>query len=90
MTFKDLLKNKVPANLQNTPEFPIILQMIEQAKITGAESLRHWLNVEAQKCENELREFDKAGSTMNRKRVQCAKRIELLKLVRDKILTHVK
>jgi hypothetical protein len=90
MTFKDLLKNKVPLDLQNTPEFPIILKMLEQAKITGAESLRHWLNVETQKCENELREFDKAGSTMNRKRVQCAKRIELLKLVRDKILTYVK
>jgi hypothetical protein len=46
--------------------------------------------VETRKCENELREFDKAGSTMNRKRVQCAKRIELLKLVRDKILLHVR
>jgi hypothetical protein len=90
MTFKEALKSKVPADVQNTPEFPIILKMIEQAKITGAESLRHWLNVETRKCENELREFDKAGSTMNRKRVQCAKRIELLKLVRDKILLHVR
>ena len=90
MTFKDVLKQKVPEDLQQTPEFPIIVKMIEQAKITGAESLRHWLNVEMQKCQNDLKEFGKAGSTMNRKRVLCAQRIQLLKLVQDKILAFLK
>lgn len=90
MTFKEILKARVPEQLQQTPEFPIILKLIGQARITGAESLRHWLNVEVQKCKNELKEFDKAGSTMNRRRVQCAKRIELLTLVQDKILPYVR
>mgnify|MGYP001588141728 CR=1 FL=1 len=90
MAFKDVLKQKVPDYLQHTPEYPIILKLISNAKITGAESLRHWLNVEIQKCGNELKEFGKAGSTMNRKRVQCANRIELLKLVQDKILPYLK
>ncbi len=90
MAFKDVLKEKVPAYLQETPEFPIILKMIVEAKITGPESLRHWLNVEMQKCQNDLKEFGKAGSTMNRKRVQCASRMELLKLIQDKILPYVK
>ncbi len=90
MTFKEVLKQKVPGHLQQTPEFPIILKLIDEAKITGAESLRHWLNVETQKCENDLKEFDKAGSTMNRRRVVCASRIVLLNLVKDKILPYVK
>jgi len=89
MTFKEVLKKKVPADLQQTPEFPIILKLIEQEEITGGESLRHWLNVEIRKCEVDLKEFDKAGSTMNRKRVRCAERIELLKLIHDKILKYV-
>ncbi len=90
MTFKDVLKARVPEELQHTPEFPIILKMIDEAKITGAESLRHWLNVEVQKCRNDLKEFDKAGSTMNRRRVQCASRIDLLALVQDRILPYLR
>lgn len=90
MSFKTVLKEKVPEHLQQTPEFPIILKMIEQAKISGSESLRHWLNVEIQRCKNELTTFDKAGSTMNRKRVQCANHAELLQLIQDKILPYVK
>jgi hypothetical protein len=90
MTFKDVLKQKVPAHLQQTPEFPIIMKMIQGEKITGAESLRHWLNVEMQKCHNDLKEYDKSGSTSNRKRVQCADKIQLLTLVQDKILPYVK
>jgi len=89
MAFRDVLKEKVPEHLQQTPEFPIILKMIADANITGAESFRHWLNVEIQKCKNELKEEGKSGSTMNRKRVQCAKRIELLTLVQDKILSYL-
>ncbi len=90
MAFKDVLKEKVPAYLQETPEFPIIMKMISDAKITGPESLRHWLNVEIQKCRNDLKEFSKAGPTMNRKRVRCAERMDILKLVQDKILQYVK
>lgn len=90
MAFKDVLKEKVPAYLQETPEFPIIMKMISSAKITGPESLRHWLNVEIDKCNNDLKEFNKAGSTTNRKRVQCADKIKLLKLVQNKILPYVK
>lgn len=90
MAFIDLLKQNVPEHLQYTPEFPIIIRMVKRAGITGAESLRHWLNVEINKCRKELKEFGRAGSTMNRKRVQCAKRIELLSLIEEKILPYVK
>jgi hypothetical protein len=90
MAFKDVLKEKVPAHLQQTPEFPIIMKMIGTAKITGAESLRHWLNVEIQKCNNDLKEYNQAGSTTNRRRVQCASRIKLLEMVQEKILPYVK
>lgn len=90
MSFKETIKEKVPLHLQDTPEFPIILKMISDAKISGPESLRHWLNVEIEKCKNDLKEFGKAGSTMNRKRVECANRIELLKLIQEKILPYVK
>ncbi|MEM4254092.1 MAG: hypothetical protein QXR48_01765 [Candidatus Woesearchaeota archaeon] len=90
MSFKETIKEKVPPHLQDTPEFPIILKMISEAKISGPESLMHWLNVEIEKCKNDLKAFGKAGSTMNRKRVQCAKRMELLKLIQDKIMPYVK
>lgn len=89
MAFKEILKAKVPAHLQQTPEFPIIMRMISRARISNASSLRHWLNVEIKKCSNDLKVFGKAGSTMNRKRVQCAKRLDLLKLVQRKILPYV-
>ncbi|MEM2916083.1 MAG: hypothetical protein QXT19_01880 [Candidatus Woesearchaeota archaeon] len=90
MSFKETIKEKVPPHLQDTPEFPIILKMIDEVKISGPESLRHWLNVEIEKCKNDLKEFSKAGSTMNRKRAECANRIELLKLIQEKILPYVK
>lgn len=90
MTFKDVLKQKVPAEFQDTPEFPIILKLIDTAGITGGESLRHWLNVEMDKCRKDLDEFGKAGSTMNRKRVVVGKRLDLLTLVQGKILPFVK
>jgi len=90
MALRDILRKKVPGHLQETPEFPIILKMIEEAKITNPESLGHWINVEMQKCKNELKELCKAGPTTNRKRVQCANRMKLLTLVQDKILSYVK
>jgi hypothetical protein len=90
MTFKEVLKQKVPVEFQNTPEFPIIVKLIEDASITGGESLRHWLNVEMDKCRKDLDEFGKAGSTMNRKRVAVGKRLDLLTLVQGKILPFVK
>ena len=68
MAFKDVLKAKVPAHLRQTPEFPIIMRMLSQARISNASSLRHWLNVEIKKCSIDLKGFGKAGSTMNRKR----------------------
>ncbi|MEM4240107.1 MAG: hypothetical protein QXM31_03570 [Candidatus Woesearchaeota archaeon] len=90
MQFKDTLKQKVPEHLQQTPEFPIILKMLGEAKISGAESLRHWLNVEMQKCQNDLKEYDKAGPTMNRKRIRCVERMDILKMMQDKILPYLK
>jgi hypothetical protein len=90
MSFREILKEKVPSHLRETPEFPIILKLIEKEKITSALSLKHWLNVELQKCENDLKEFDRAGPTMNRKRVTCAARMQLLHLIQEKILPYVK
>ena len=90
MAFRDVLKQKVPAHLKQTPAFSIILRMIKNAKISSSTSLRHWLNVELQKCKNDLKECGKAGPTMNRKRVRYAQRIKLLKLTQTKILPYVK
>lgn len=90
MSFKDDIKKKVPAYLQQTPEFPIILRMLHDAKISSSTSLKHWLNVEIKKCNDDLKECGKAGSTMNRKRVRFAQRIKLLKLTQNKILPYLK
>ncbi len=89
MSFKDVLKDRVPEHLQQTPEFPIILKLLAQAKISGPESLRHWLAVEQAKCKTDLKEFNKAGSTTNRKRVRCVERMDLLQLVQTKILPYL-
>ncbi len=90
MTFKDILKAKVPQYLQRTPEFPIILRLIVKSKISGPVSLKHWLNVELNKCKNDLKEAKIAGSTMNRKRILCAKRMDLLRLIQKKIIPYLK
>jgi hypothetical protein len=90
MGFKEVLKEKIPAYLQDTPQFPIILRLLGQAKISGPESLRHWLSVEISRHRKDLAELNKAGPTMNRKRVQCAEQIKLLKLIEDRIAPYVK
>lgn len=90
MSFKDVLKAKVPEHLQHTPEFPIFLKLVKQESITSSESLKHYLSAEIERKEKNLKELAKGkSSTSNRQRVEIAKNIDFLRLILDKILPYV-
>ena len=90
MSFKDVLKEKVPEYLQYTPEFPIFLKLIEKEGIASPEGLRHYLTAEIERKENELARLAKdKSSTNNRQRVGLAKNIDFLKLIQEKVLPYL-
>lgn len=89
MSFKDILKEKVPEYLQQTPEFPIFLKIIERENINSGDDLKHFLSAEIERKEKKIEELDKQGSTSNRDRVELAKETDFLKLIQEKILPYV-
>lgn len=88
MTFKDVLKQKIPADLQQTPEFPILLKLVERENISSELAFKHYLDAEIRKKENHLKELA-GSSTNNRRRVELAKELDVLRVFQSRILPYV-
>ena len=89
MALKETLNQKIPRDLQQTPEYNILLNLIKKEKITSVEGLRHYLAAEIKKYKQCLKECNAAGSTTNRKRGKEAHTIEFLELIKQKIVPHL-
>jgi len=89
MSFKEELKTKIPGNIQQTPEFSIILKLIDNEDIKSAKGLETYCNNEIEKCSAELKVLGAAGSTSNRKRVKVAEHIGFCKLITERILKYL-
>ena len=88
MTFKEVVKRKVPVDIQETSEFKTFLSLIKREEITNPIALQKHIESELDDCKKKLVQYS-ATSSMNRLRVRCAEKIAFLKLVRDKILKYL-
>jgi len=84
---KERLREHTPSRYQAMPEFNILLKLITKEKITTKTALKRHLNAEIKKLEREIDQLG-GGSTMNRKRVRIAKKVDFLRKCHDKLLPY--
>lgn len=91
MTVKEDLKAKVPAFVKDTPEWSVFLKWISQNKVKTRIQLKSKLDTKISDCQTLLkkRSSDMRGGTNNRLTRQCAKRLDFLKLARNKIVKYL-
>ena len=91
MVFKDTIKTKVPAYMQDTPEFKVFLALVKKEDIRGPASLRAYLDTNIANLKADFKEKKKANKngSMNRRLRPIAKKIDFLKLVKLKILIYL-
>ncbi len=91
MVMKEVLKRKVPAFVQETPEFSVFLKWVAQNKIASVAQLKSVLNAEIKECQQTMKKNMPAQSMGTNTRVvrKSAKQLDFLKLVRDKIVKYV-
>ena len=91
MVFKDTIKTKVPAYMQDTPEFKVFLALVKKEDIRGPASLRAYLDTNIANLKADFKEKKKANKngSMNRRLRPIAKKIDFLKLVKLKILRYL-
>ncbi len=85
---KAILKRKVPAYVQETPEWPVFLRWISQKNIRTSAQLKDTLSAEIKDCQDMLkvRMKNMRQGTNNRTARKYAKKLDFLKVVRDKIV----
>ena len=88
---KEVLKKKVPDFVKGTPEWSIFLRWISQKKVETPAQLKSTLKAEIDKCQKELKQnmSSMRQGTNNRLVRSCAKRLDFLKLARDKIVKYL-
>ena len=91
MVFKNTIKTKVPAYMQDTPEFKVFLALVKKEDIRGPASLRAYLDTNIANLKADFKEKKKANKngSMNRRLRPIAKKIDFLKLVKLKILRYL-
>ncbi len=90
MTVKEDLKAKVPDFVKETPEWPVFLRWISQNKIQTRSQLKFELNEAIKDCDKQLKLFAKSREGTNARVLRaCARKLDFLKLARDKIVKYL-
>jgi len=91
MAFKDNIKKKVPSYMQGTPEFKVFLALVKKEDIRGPASLKAYLDTNIAKLKADFKEKKKANrnGSMNRRLRPIAKKLDFLKLIKQKILRYL-
>ncbi|MBW3004665.1 hypothetical protein KY310_02445 [Candidatus Woesearchaeota archaeon] len=91
MAFKDDVKNKIPAYLQDTPEFKVFTALIKKENIRGPASLRAYLDANMEKLKADFKEMSRSNKegSMNRKLRPIAKKLDFLKVVDKKFVKYL-
>jgi hypothetical protein len=91
MAFKDEIKEKIPGDIQNMPEFKVFLAIVKKEDIKSTDSLRMYLDTNIAKMKAEFKDNCKACScgTMSRNTKELTKHLEFLQLIKDKILKYL-
>ena len=90
MTVKEDLKAKVPDFVKAAPEWPVFLRWISQNKIETHSQLKFELAEDIRDCQKKLGEFAKSREGTNARVLRaCARKLDFLKLARDKIAKYL-
>ena len=90
MTVKEDLRAKVPDFVKSTPEWPVFLKWISQKKITSRSQLKFELNQEIKDCQQNVKDFARSREGTNARVLRAfAKKLDFLKLARDKIVKYL-
>lgn len=90
MAVKDDLKAKVADFVKETPEWPVFLRWISQNNIKTKAQLKSVLSAQIKDCDKKLKFFAKSREGRNARILRpVAKRLDFLKLCRDKIVKYL-
>jgi hypothetical protein len=88
---KEVLKKSVPDFVKGTREWTVLLRWISQKNIRTRDQLKKTVREEIKTCQEVMktRMRHMRGGTNTRIVRQCAKRLDFLKVVRDRILKYL-
>ena len=91
MPFKDELKDKIPEDIQYTPEFKVFLKWVKQKNIQDITQLRHFINEEIKSHQTSLNACKRLSveGTMNRKMLHHSKRLDFWRTIKKHILKYL-
>jgi hypothetical protein len=90
MSVKDDLKAKVAGFVKDTPEWPVFLRWISQNDVKTSAQLKSVLSAQIKDCDQKLKFYAKSREGRNARVLRpTAKRLDFLKLCRDKIVKYL-
>ena len=90
MAVKDDLKSKVPDFVKDCPEWTVFLRWISQNEIKTRAQLKSVLSAQIKDCDQKLKFYAKSREGRNARLLRpCAKKLDFLKLCRDKIVKYL-
>ncbi len=91
MNFKDILKKKVPEDMQFTPEFKTLLAIVKRKDIKGSASLRTHVKSEIKSCRDWIKKNQKQSrqGTMRRHLKRKNDKLDFYELINKKILGYI-
>ncbi len=91
MSYKDILKRKIPEDIQFTPEFKVLLAIIKRKDIRGPASLRTHVKSEIKSCRDWIKKNQKQSKqgTMRRHLKRYNDKLDFYELVRKKVLGYL-
>lgn len=91
MKFKNILKEKIPKDIQFTPEFKTLLAIIKRKNIKGPVSLRTHVKSEIKSCRDWIKKNQKQSrqGTMRRHLKRYNDKLDFYELINKKVLRYI-
>jgi hypothetical protein len=89
--FKDILKKKIPEDIQFTPEFKTLLAVIRRKDIKGPSSLKTHVRSEIKNCRDWIKKNrpQSRNGTMRRHLKKYTDKLDFYELINKKILRYL-
>jgi len=88
MPIKDILRKKLPSDVKESPEFNVLLKLIEKKKISSIAGLGDYLESEIKKTRKWLAENRVAG-TISDERREKVRELEFLEIIKSKVMKYL-
>ena len=88
---KQTLSQKVPQDIQQMPEFKILLAIIKKEKLISADELKVHIDAQIKQHRNEINKYQKTNpsGTMRRVLADSTKKLDYYELIKKKVLKYL-